>query len=246
MLLLLANFLSSFKSNHPRILLVLKDALRRRNTPCRIAPGGLDAFIHEVLRDLPVGLPGEEESVNQADDGGFLLDDLGLAVRAFFVAEESFVRHEEFAVGEALAVAPGDVGADVLAFLLGHAGQDGNDELAVGVHGVDILGLEENVHAFGLELMDGVQGIDGVAREAADTFDDNHIDLARKGVVDHAVEVVALFQAGAGKALIGVDLDELPVRVLVDQLGVVVDLGLIAGQLLGVAGGDPGVPGDAQ
>jgi len=150
------------------VFFVLQDAFDRRNRPDVLPAWTFYALIHKGFYDEPVGQALQEQGVNPADNPRLLFNDFREAVLAFFVAQKALVGHADIAVREAFAVAPGHVLADVFALFLCHAGQDGYDEFAVAVHGVEVFGFEENIHALGLQLVDGVEGIDRVAGKTAD------------------------------------------------------------------------------
>lgn len=100
-----------------------------------------------------------------------------------------------FSGGHLLADGPFDVLGDGAAFLLSHGTIEGQEHLAVGVQGVDVLALEVDPHrrTEALEGVDAVQCVDGVPGEAGDGFGDDVVESSLAGVVDHAVEICAVF-----------------------------------------------------
>ena len=83
--------------------------------------------------------------------------------------------------------------------------------------------------AFFLQLSDGGQAVDGIAGKAADGLGDDEINFPGQRISHHGLEALAVLGAGAGDALIGIDLHEFPVVPRLYVLGVIVDLCPIAG-----------------
>ncbi len=225
------------------VLLVREDAPDRGDAPLVLAAGRLDPLGGELLRDAVVGLAREEHVVDAPDDLGLLGVDNQLAVGTTVVAEEPVERDRDLPVGEPLPLSPCAVLGDAAAFLLRQRAHDGDEQLALAVESPDVLLLEIALDAFLLELPDGRQAVHGVAGEAADALGDDEVDLSGQSVGDHPLEALAALGGCARDALVGVDVHELPVVPALDVVGVVVDLRLVAGELVVVVGGDAGVPG---
>lgn len=94
------------------------------------------------------------------------------------------------------------------------------------------------------ELSDGHQAIHRVSGEAADGFGHDEVNLPSQGIRHHGVEAVTLFCVDGRDALVRVDLYKLPFRLRPDILGVIVYLGLVAGELLLAVCGDTGISMD--
>lgn len=108
-----------------------------------------------------------------------------------------------------------------------HHAADGDEQFPLGVEGHDIFFLEEALTAGLLQLADGGQAVHGVSREVAYTLGHNQVDFSGKGIPDHAVEAVPALGVDGADALVGVNLHEVPVGVLLDEPGVVIHLGFI-------------------
>lgn len=96
-----------------------------------------------------------------------------------------------------------------------------------------------------LQGSDGGQAVDGVSGKAGYALGHDQVDLTRQRVADHAVEAVTLSGVAAGDALVRIHGDERPVGAAGDVMGVVVDLCLVAGELLVPVGGNAGVGRDS-
>ena len=95
-----------------------------------------------------------------------------------------------------------------------------------------------------LQLTDRGQGVHRVAGKAADRFRYDEIDLACQCIGNHLLEAFAVLGAGAGNAFIGIHIHELPAVMVPDEVGVVVQLSLIAGLLFLMVRTDAGVSRD--
>lgn len=85
------------------------------------------------------------------------------------------------------------------------------------------------------------QAVHRVPGEAGEGFGQDGVDLAPLAGGDHLIEVFPLFHAGPRKSLVSKDAGQLPVWILLDLLGVVGFLRLVAGDLLLAVGGYPAV-----
>ena len=122
--------------------------------------------------------------------------------------------------------------AERLAFLLGKARHDCDQHFALGIHRVDGLLFEVDRDVLVLELADVLEAVEGVAGKTGDRFSDDHVDVPGHALVDHAVEFVALLCVGAGDAVVRKNASQHPFWILLDVLGVVSDLRIVAGFLL--------------
>ena len=154
------------------------------------------------------------------------------------------LRDRDLAVCKALSLAPCAVLGDGPAFFLREARHDGQQDFAFTVEGPDVFLLEIDLDAVFLQLSDGGQGVDCVPRKAADGLGDDQVDLAVHRIRDHAFEALAVLGAGARDALVGVHGHKLPIVPALDVIGVVIDLRLIARELIVVISGDASIPGD--
>ena len=83
-----------------------------------------------------------------------------------------------------------------------------------------------------LEKPDVFERIDGVSGESRNGFGYDHVHPAVDGVLDHPLEVFPLVDFRPGNRLIGVDSDERPFLLRLDEAPIVFQLGLIAEELL--------------
>ena len=86
-----------------------------------------------------------------------------------------------------------------------------------------------------------LQKFQGVPGEPGNGLHQDSLDLPGPAVLEHPFEFIPLLQAGAGNALIGVDVRQLPTGVLGDEVGVVADLGAVGVELVRGVGGHPAV-----
>ena len=62
----------------------------------------------------------------------------------------------------------------------------------------------------------------------------------------HALKILALFNRRAGDALIGVNIDHFPIRVVGNKLGIILILHAVGIELILTGGADAGISRDAQ
>ena len=179
-----------------------------------------------------VGHPLQEHLEDAPYRNRLLLIDHQVPVWAFVIAEESLVGNGHLAVCKTFPLAPGAVFRNAPALFLGKAAHDGNQQLTLSVEGPNVLFLEIHLDSFILQLADGGQAIDCIPGEAADRLRHDQINLAVQGISNHLSEAFTAFCAGAGNALVGIHLYEFPVLPGLNEPGVVVDLSLIARELL--------------
>ena len=154
--------------------------------------------------------------------------------------------NSDLSICKTFPLAPDAVLRNGTGFFLREGTHDSNQQLTLGVQRPDVFLLKVNLHAFFFELTDCGQAVDRISGKAADRFGNDKVNLAVKGIGDHAFEALALFGVRACNALIGINTDELPIVAALDIVGVIVYLRLVAGELLVAVGGDTGVSGCAS
>ena len=94
--------------------------------------------------------------------------------------------------------------------------------------GVDLLLLEVDADSQHPQLPQGFKALAGVPAESGHRFAEDPVDSAPPAVPQHPLELLPDIHAGAGQALVRVDIRQLPFRILLNILGVVRDLSLVA------------------
>lgn len=157
-------------------------------------------------------------------------------MRPAVVSEEPVERNRHLAVREPLTLSPGSVLGNAPGFLLSKAAHDGDEQFSLAVEGPDVLFFEVAFDTVLLELPDGGEAVDGISGESADALGDDQVDLPGERVLYHGLEADSLLDAGSADSLVRIDIDELPVVAAFDVVRVVVDLRLIAGELVVMVG----------
>ena len=228
------------------ILLIFQNAPYHGFRPDQTALCGGDALGLQLRLDHTDAVPGQEAVINLANDLRLFRNDPGLAVLALLVAVEVLILNGHLALLHGLALSPDDVAGHGLAFRLSESAHHGDQDLAVGLQGVDILLLEDDRDPHGAEGPDIVEAVHGVPGEAGNGFDQDQVDLTLPALADHPQEGGALGGGGARDAFVRENPGHGPLRIRHDLIRVVVLLGLVAGELLLVVGGYPAVGGDAE
>ena len=73
-----------------------------------------------------------------------------------------------------------------------------------------------------------MEAVESVAGKSADGLGDDHVDVTGHALVDHSVEFLTFFGVGAGNTIVRKYARQLPFRILLNVLGVVRDLSLVA------------------
>lgn len=115
-----------------------------------------------------------------------------------------------------------------MAFLLGKARHDRDQHLAFSVQRVDGFLLKINRYVFVFQLPDVLEAVESVSGKSADGLGDDHVDVSGHALVDHSVEFVTLFCVGTGNTVVCKYARKFPFRILLNVLGVVRDLSLVA------------------
>ena len=197
----------------------------------------------QFLLDLNQTAPVQVPAVDPPHRLRLLRHDLRLAVLSLAVAQQLLVLEGDIARSHTFLFSPAHILAEGFALRLGKAAKQGDEEFAGLCEGVDVLLLENNADPAPLQHPHGIQRVHGVSGEAGEGFGQDQADLPSLTGGNHLVKLRPLLHAGAREALIREDAGQLPVRVVLDLMGVVLLLGLIAGELLLAVGADPAVGG---
>ena len=112
-----------------------------------------------------------------------------------------------------------------------------------GVDTLNALHLKYHIYIEGPEHPHIFNGIQGVSRKAMYRFCEDDVDLPGLAHLDHTVEFIPLFCAGACDALVCEYFHRLPIGVAVDLVGVLLQLVFIAVELLIRICADPAIGG---
>ena len=178
----------------------------------------------------------------QPDDLRFFGYDFDFTVSTHAVTVEA-APEVCLALSEALSVPPFHILAQLLAVALGHACVDHEELLILGVDALDALHLEYHIYIEGPEHTHILDGVQGVSRKPVDGFGEDDIDLPGLAHLNHSVEFIPLFRAGTGDALICKHFHRLPIGVAADLAGIILQLVLIAVELLIGVRADPAIGG---
>ena len=223
------------------VFLIRQDALYRPRIPAFLFRRGFQPSGSQLPGNGVEGIPVQEQAVNQFHRPGLFPVDGQIPIRPFVIAEKMPVGNTHLAISEPLPMAPGDVFRNAPAFFLCQAAHDGDEQFALGIERPDIFLLEINLDALVLELAYRCQAVHGISSKAADRFRDDEVDFPIHGIPDHPLEAIAVTCVGSRDAFIGVDADEFPVIPLLDVIRVIVHLCGIAGNLVIMIRGNPGI-----
>ena len=147
------------------VFLVGEDGLHHRLAPHLLAARSRYAFFRQYLCDLIRRMPVQEQPVDFPHRFRLPFVDDEVPVLSPVVAEEPAERDAHLAVREPLPHAPGAVLRNAPALLLRQRGHDGDEQLALGIEGPDVLLLKITLAAVLLQLPDGGKAVDRVPCE---------------------------------------------------------------------------------
>ena len=98
-----------------------------------------------------------------------------------------------------------------------------------------------HLNAFFFELSYRCQTVYGVSSETADGFCNDKVNLAVQSILNHFIEAVSVLCVQSRDAFVRVYGDELPIRLRLDIIGVIIHLCFIARLLFFAVGRDTGI-----
>ena len=223
------------------VLLVRQDGLEIAGGPLRRTEGVPASLGHKARPDISKRLSRQIHPIDLPDGLSLLRHDLHLTVRTFPVAQQVLILDAGPAVPHGLLNAPPDTGGCGLALRLRLRAEDGDEELAFRVDGVEAMLLEDDRNTKTPQLAGIVERVHGIPCKAGDGFGEDQVDLALSALPYHTQEVLALTGGGAGDALVGEYLHHGPFWIFHDLFRVVGKLVFVTGQLLLAVGGHAAV-----
>ena len=181
---------------------------------------------------------------DQADNLGLCLDNLQPSFDQ--AVSKRGLAGDEAALFHFLLVGPADIFRDSFTLFLGYHGEDGCQQLAGHLGGIDALLLKADPDPQVPQLPDRHQALTGVSREPCGGFRQDLVDAASAAVLQEPLEVIPLLRGGPGDPLIRIYVHKLPFRVAGDEFCVV---GILRGKgvdLVLRVGTDAGVSGHTQ
>ena len=218
------------------VFFIGEDAFNRCNTPFFASGGRWNTLGGKFIGNRPSGLSSHKIAVNTAHIYGLCFVDDKRSVFAFVVSKEMLVCKADLAIRCTFAFAPGYVLGNGSAFLLGDGRHNGEEKLTLGVECPYVFLFKEDLDTFFFELSDRKQAVNRVSCKTADRLCYDEVNLTVQGSFNHLVKAVTAFGTRSRNALVGVNLYELPFRVLFDVLGVVVNLGFVGSELFVLVG----------
>lgn len=145
-----------------------------RSTKGPFAPSAV-----QVAADGAQALAAVEACEYLTNNGGIFLIHLDTACGNVVAEQESQV--DKFSVLKRFADAPFLVFTGRQAFFLCVGCQNGQHQLSVRAHGMDVLFFKENIDTQAFQFPDGFQQRDRISGEAGDTFCNDEVDFPRRG-----------------------------------------------------------------
>ena len=118
-----------------------------------------------------------------------------------------------------------------LAFLLCKARHNSKQNLALGIHRIDVFFLEIHGNVLFFKLSDVFQAVQSISGKTADGLGNYHVNSTRHSLVNHTIELLTLFGVSACYTIVSKYSGKLPFRVFLNKIGVMLHLCLITGGL---------------
>ena len=216
------------KQGVSHVLFISENLVDGAGVPFCFASAGEDTVSHKAVGNFIHAGAFKVLPVDSLYNFGLLRINDQMAVLILGVAEKAVVVDLHFSLLVPVLQAELHVLREALTFLLGKTRHDRDQHFALGVHCVDGFFLEEDRDVLVLQLPDVLEAVESVSGKSADGLGDDHVDVTGHALVDHSVEFVTLFCVGAGDTVVCKYARQLPFRILLNVLGVVRDLSLVA------------------
>lgn len=207
------------KEQVPGIGVIPENAADAGFAPCSAVSGFYTVCV-QALGNGDDAFARKELPKNSPDRFGLVrFDDVDAVSVA--VAEESSI--PRLALLEVFAHTPFLIFAGRKALLLCVGRKDRKHQLPIRGKGVDVLFLEKDVNAEGLQIPDRFQKRDRIPGKAGYGFGDDHIDLPGFAI-GHEPDEAFSGILGAGLGRVRIHADVLPAGMILDQTAVIADL----------------------
>ena len=152
-------------------------------------------------------------------------------------------RGQQFSVLESLLERPVHGFAFLDGLLLCKRGEEGEHELRILAQRIEVVGFKEHPDRRRQAFQHPDQGnaVHQISRKSGNALREDEVVFALFAGFDHRVELIPVLEGCPGDALIGKDVFELPIRMVLNQLAVVCLLKLERGKLLIVIGRDTAI-----
>ena len=162
----------------PHVFLIRENAVDHPVGPALESLSRWDIVSLQFPFDLTLAGALQVTAVDPLYDFRFLGDDLWLAVLASAVAQHLFILEVDDTIFHTELSPPPDIVAEGLAFCLGEAAVQCDQELTCLGEGVDVFFFKDNPDAVELECADDIQTVYRVPGEAGEGFGEDHVNAA--------------------------------------------------------------------
>jgi hypothetical protein len=149
------------------VFLVLKDAFHCTGLPALFSRWSRNPICCQLLCNGSRRQPLHESSINPADNDCLLRNDFWKTVCAFAVTEELLVWEVDLSIRKPLPLPPGHVLRNGAAFFLCQARHDGEQQFALAVKGIAIMGYYNKIHDWIKHQAEQDERMDRIEKAAA-------------------------------------------------------------------------------
>ena len=126
------------------VFFILQDAADSGEGPLRGIFEALDALLHQFLFDHPQAGPGEIALIKPSDNFRLFRNNLRLAILALAVTIQLFILDADLSCFHGAALTPCDIRGDRFTFRLGKGTGEGDSQLTVLLHRIDVFLFEDD------------------------------------------------------------------------------------------------------
>ena len=209
----------------------------------RSAEGTFTPSVVQIAADGTQALAAVEAREYLTDNGGFFLIHLNTICGNAVAEQESQV--DKLSVLKCFTDAPFLVFTGRQAFFLCIGCQDGQHQLSVRAHGVEVLFFKEHINTQAFQFPDGFQQRDRISCKAGDAFCNDEVDFSGAAACQHSLKAVPL-ALGAGDGFVTEHATVKPTGVRLNQAVVIAHLRGKRVEHRVLSGRNAGIGADAQ
>ena len=231
-------------TNSPIVLFIFQDVHDRLEAPFFLPGGRRDSGLFELLLYGDLAVPGQITLVYPSNNSGFRLIDGHFAVLIIGISIAFSFEEERGTIVDAFLNAPLNVSPPTFVVRLGISGHYGQKELAVGVHGGDVVVNKDDLGIILSQFSGNGQGIKRIPPQAADGANEYDVDHAESALREETLKLRPVVGGGTGT---NIDIDALkaPASMIERLVDEIAGLRTDAAKLFVTSAADAAVHGDA-
>lgn len=227
--------------NITTMALITQDLNNTRGSPVDIAKVRLTPQGIESIRNLLRGVSVQIHIESKLDGGCFLGIRNKLTISIVHISEQFGSQRNAVIQTHTKRGLHGS--ASGVGLFLGHGRLEGQSKLRIIIQREDGLTFKENTNRWITlgKVSDDANEIHHITSKTRNTLRDNHVDFAAFCIGNHFKELLTLIEGSTGNTLISVDLNECPMRMLYNEILVILLLQLKGSSLSDIVRGNTNI-----